>query len=385
MRIYIFSEPYYPDVTSSGYFLTEIAEHLALNNEVTVITVGKEKDSKTSIRNGVEIIRLRSKNFNKNNLLKRLFGFIKICLLFYNYALKLKINKENQVICVTNPALFIPFIANLKKKIGFKLTILVHDVFPENLVATKILSRFNPFYLSLINIFNYSYSKADEIIVCGRDMKLLFERKLKKYRVIIKFIPNWAETNLIHPISKDSPFLSKNKIVFQYAGNIGRAQGIPTLISALKSINSSNFYFHFYGKGPLLKSVIDLSFDNILYKGTFDRKDSNKFLNMCDVAIITLEKNMSGIGVPSKTYNILSAGIPILYIGNKNSEIGMLVRENNVGYVAEPGNIENIIKGLCWFINLSINDIKALKINSRELALKSYSKEKVLSQYSQLI
>ena len=70
---------------------------------------------------------------------------------------------------------------------------------------------------------------------------------------------------------------------------------------------------------------------------------------------------------------------------NKNSEIGMLVRENNVGYVAEPGNIENIIKGLCWFINLSINDIKALKINSRELALKSYSKEKVLSQYSQLI
>ena len=50
MRIYIFTEVYYPDLTSSGYFITEIAEHFALTNDVSVITTGTVKDSKISVR-----------------------------------------------------------------------------------------------------------------------------------------------------------------------------------------------------------------------------------------------------------------------------------------------------------------------------------------------
>ena len=60
MKVYIFSEIYYPDLTSSGYFITEIAEHLALNNNVTVITTGKITDSKSSVLNGVNIIKIQT-------------------------------------------------------------------------------------------------------------------------------------------------------------------------------------------------------------------------------------------------------------------------------------------------------------------------------------
>ena len=378
MKIFIFTEFYYPNLLSSGYYLTKIAEHLSLNNDVTVITTG---NSTFSTRNNVKIFRIKTKSFNKYNLFKRVLAFISISLSFYNYAKQLGIKKDDKVFCVTNPALFIPVIALLKKKINFKLTILVHDVFPENLVATNIISKINPIYLLLLKIYNKSYGISNQVIVCGRDMKLLFENKLTNYSGIIKFIPNWADTTLIYPKNSNT----NKKLIFQYAGNIGRAQGIPNLIEAIVSANSLNFKFHFYGKGPLLQKIVDLSFHNIIYKGTFERKDSNRFLNLCDIAIVTLEKKMLGLGVPSKTYNILSAGKPVFYIGDKDSEIAILVNKYNVGYTVEPECKDKIIEGLNWFLNLSEQQIDVLKSNSRKLAIKYFSEEIVLPQYSELI
>ena len=258
MKIYIFTEVYFPNLTSSGYFLTEIAEHLALNNNVTVITTGSITDPKFSVLNGVNLIRLKTSVFNKHNLLKRLTGFFNISFLFYKEAYKLKIEKTSHVIVVTNPALFIPFISYLKNKFKFKLTFIVHDVFPEILVASKIVSSNNPLYLILLKIFKKSYNKADQIIVCGRDMQLLFQNKLREYKGIIKFIPNWADGKLINFNSKKKSILPKNKLVFQYAGNIGLAQGIPSLIDAIEKINSPQVEFHFYGKGAHLNYVFTI-------------------------------------------------------------------------------------------------------------------------------
>jgi glycosyltransferase involved in cell wall biosynthesis len=385
MKLYIFTELYFPNLTSSGYFLTEIAEHLALKNKVTVVTTGKITDAKYSILNGVNLIRLPMPVFNKFNLWKRLLAFLKICFMFYKEARKLEIQKDCHVMAVTNPALFILFIAHLKNKIKFKLTILVHDVFPEVLVATKVLSSNNPLYKILLMIFNKSYLKADQIIVCGRDMQKLFEKKLKKYKGTIKFISNWADANLIYPINKNKSVLLKNKLIFQYAGNIGRAQGISHLTEAIKNINSSGFQFHFYGSGNHLNLISQSTHDNILYKGIFTRKESNKYLNLCDIAVVSLEQNMLGLGVPSKTYNILCAGKPILYIGDINSEIAILIKENNIGYLAEPGNIHSIINGIKWFMNLSAIEMKSMQTNCQNLILDKYLKENVLLQYSKII
>tara|TARA_Y100000768_G_C23986657_1_gene689269 strand:+ start:2202 stop:3359 length:1158 start_codon:yes stop_codon:yes gene_type:complete len=385
MKVYFFTEVYYPDLTSSGYFLTEIAEHLALKHEVTVVTTGKINDAKYSILNGVNLIRLKTPVFNKFNLWKRLIGFLNICFMFYSEARKLKIKKDCHVIAVTNPALFIPFIAHLKNRLKFKLTILVHDVFPEILVATNVLSSKNPLYLILFNIFNKSYLKTDQIIVCGRDMQKLFQNKLKKYKGSIKFISNWGDANMIYPIKKDKSVLPQNKLIFQFAGNIGRAQGISHLIDAIKNINSSNFQFHFYGNGTHLNLILEADSKNIFYKGSFTRKESNKYLNLCDIAVVTLEKNMLGLGVPSKTYNILCATKPILYIGDINSEIAILIKENNVGYIAEPGNIDSITNGIKWFMNLSAMEMKSLQANCQNIVTDKYLKENVLSQYSKII
>ena len=67
---------------------------------------------------------------------------------------------------------------------------------------------------------------------------------------------------------------------------------------------------------------------------------------------------MKGLGVPSKTYNILAAGKPILYIGDKGSEVYNLVKDNDLGVVFEWEQIEEFTE---WINSLTINDLIELQ------------------------
>lgn len=70
-------------------------------------------------------------------------------------------------------------------------------------------------------------------------------------------------------------------------------------------------------KDKLIKYVEEIGLTNkINFFGNYSREEQNKILNYTDIALVTLSKGMYGLGVPSKTYNILAAGKPILFIGD---------------------------------------------------------------------
>lgn len=386
--IFIFSEFYYPDQLSSGYYMTEIAEKLATNHNVTVITSGEVFRQTSELRNNVTIIRVSGKIYNKNILSQRLVKFIYLSFHFFLIGRKI-IEKNSEVICVTNPALFVPVITILKKKRKFNLTFFIHDVFPENMVATNIINSKNPFYKLIYYVFKYSYSKANQIITCGRDMKLHFEQKLVDTAVDITFIPNWGETDKVFPDNnlRDLTLSELNinsKFVFQFAGNLGRGQGLNNLLRAIKMINDPRAHFLFFGKGVYENELKEYNQDKkITYAGSFERTQSNKFLNACDVSIVSLQKGMLGLGVPSKTYNILSAGKPILYIGEKTSEIGLLIEENNIGKICQSGSIDSIVEGINWFLSKSQKELDEMSKKAHYISL-SYSKEKIINEYMNL-
>ena len=156
-NILILSEYFYPDLNATGYSMTAIAERLAQGkNNVTVITVSKKSStlSDKKIDKKIKIHRLKSLSLNKNNVFKRL---LKLFLITISFTIKtvLNLKKVDKIFIVTNPAfvvLMIPIIKIIKKNI--KATVLVHDVFPENLHATNILKSSSIFYKFLNYIFN---------------------------------------------------------------------------------------------------------------------------------------------------------------------------------------------------------------------------------------
>jgi colanic acid biosynthesis glycosyl transferase WcaI len=58
---------------------------------------------------------------------------------------------------------------------------------------------------------------------------------------------------------------------------------------------------------------------------------------------MALLPGMLGVSVPSRSYNILAAGKPILGVLNRESEIALMIEEEGIGWVVEPQNAAALV------------------------------------------
>src|SRR5215212_3629233 len=174
-RLWIVTELYYPEETSTGYYLTRIAEGLADDFDVKALC-GQPTYSargivapKHEIHNGVEIFRASGTTLDKNVIVFRLLNMLTLGLSVFFKALR-NFRAGDKVLVVTTPPTmpFVVALATLLK--GASYTLLIHDNYPEILIA---VGKANPGSLlaKAISFFNrWLYKYAAKIIVVGRDM-----------------------------------------------------------------------------------------------------------------------------------------------------------------------------------------------------------------------
>ena len=109
----------------------------------------------------------------------------------------------------------------------------------------------------------------------------------------------------------------------------------------------------------------------------------NELLNACDVGIVTLSDGMYGLGVPSKSYNIMASGKPILIIADENSEISRCVKEYGIGWVVPPDN--PILLKKVFDLAYNCPELAEMGKRSRSVAEKHFAKTVILEQYYQLL
>lgn len=259
-KVWVVSELYYPEETSTGYFLTGIAEGLAGQFPVNVLcsqpTYAKRGTRAPAVEqhNGVNIRRCFGTTLNKDVLAFRLINLLAISVSIFFNAL-LRIRKNDAVLVVTNPPL-LPFAVNFACRLrGAECLLLIHDIYPEVLVAAEITNTASFITRAISRMNRRLYRSADRIIVLGRDMADLVQRKLGNHDSKVVVIHNWADLDLVTPRSRaDNALLNslkiKDKFVLQYMGNMGRTHGLETLgEAALKLAGGENIHFLFIGSG----------------------------------------------------------------------------------------------------------------------------------------
>lgn len=369
--LWIVTELFPPDETSTAYILGEIANAMTRKYRVGVIcgpeVYDKCKDfewnSTFRINPAIRIIRADCVDVDKNKLWGKAVRFFVMSRRLVKLA-KEHIRPQDKVLMVTNPAPLVVAMARLKRKRGFRLNILVHDVFPEN---TKPAGLKIPaiLYNPVKRIFDRAYSQADLLIALGRDMKNVLEGKVGRHNpnLRVEVIENWGDVAGITP----QPF-PEGKIILQYAGNIGRVQGLDKVMEELPD----EIEFHLYGTGAMEEVLKSKNRQNVFFHGPYLRSEQTAILGACDIALVTLESGMYGLGVPSKTYNILAAGRPVLFLGPENSEIDRLVRENKIGYCSWPSHWER-------------HELEEMGQRARALAIAEYAKDAILSRFLNVI
>lgn len=396
-KLWIVTELFFPEEVATAYIMTKVSEHFAESNDVHVICgpafyQRNNVESDGVFRNEkVTVHRVKTLPLNKDKLLQRSLRMLLLTVQL-SFKLLMKASKGDRVLIVTNPApivVLVSFICRIKK---LKCFTIVHDVFPENLVVARMMRAGSIGHRLLMYIFNKSYSKMTVLFVLGRDMKAVFEKKLKRYKKkpALYVVESWADTEGIYPMIKNENSIVQKlgineKIIFQFAGNHGRVQGLMELCNIIRQIQNPLVHFMFIGEGAVKKDMKNFvaahSLTNVSMLDSFSRSQQREFLNAGDVGIVSLQEGMAGLGVPSKSYNILAAGKPILFIGDRESEIAQMIDEHDVGWCYDMKETKKL---LTFFNSLSPEDIIALKDKgekARVLAETKYARQIILDKY----
>jgi glycosyltransferase involved in cell wall biosynthesis len=393
MKTWIVSEYFYPEEVSTAYFLTQISKKLyTREKQLCVITkyLNLSKSQQKDVKNICkEILQIKNLNLKNNNLFFKFLNQFTLSINFF-YKCFYNIKNNSRVIIVTNPTFLVLFISILKKIKKFEYILIVHDIFPDNLIPIKYFSKDSYFYILLDYIFTNAYNTADKLIVIGDDMKqLLINKKISTRKITT--IPNWADSFEIYPIANFNIELYygnifKNKIVIQFAGNVGKLQGLNNFIKLFNIANNDEIILIIIGSGTEFDTLLNNNVNkNILFYNPKPRTEQNKFLNACDISLITLIEGMYGIGVPSKTYNIMSAGNPILYIGDCESEVYNYIQKEDIGWNFLWNQTSSIIQ---FLQNIKLSDKEKFSLigqKSRKFAEDNFTKEIILNNYQKIV
>ncbi len=394
-RLWVISELYYPEMTSTGYYLTRIAEGLAQEFDVKVVC-GQPNYSargttapKKEVRNGVEIYRVFGTRLDKNVIPFRLLNMLTLSLSVFLRCIR-GFRASDQILVVTTPPL-LPFLTGAASAIRrSEHILLIHDCYPEILYAAGKLREKSIAAKLLEFLSRRLLGSADGLIVVGRDMK---ERVLSKLgsETPCSVIPNWAELETVSPAPKETNQLIQelglqDRFIFLYAGNMGYPNDIETFIGAATVLETKcpKAHFVFLGEGVkkslLLRKVNTLQIQNITILDSRPRSDQQVFLNSCDVGIVSLVSKMKGVSMPSRTYNILAAGKPILAMCDPESEVAQVIEEEEVGWIIKPGDTDVLVERILE-IAASADKLIVYSKNARNAAVEKYSFETAVSKY----
>jgi colanic acid biosynthesis glycosyl transferase WcaI len=187
----------------------------------------------------------------------------------------------------------------------------------------------------------------------------------------ISVVPVWADTDFVFPKNKDNEFRRKfklaGKFVLLYTGNLGVASYLEDVLDAAELLNEEEgIQFILLGEGVKKKQLIESAkkkvLKNVMFLSYQPREEYPEVLASSDVGLVTLNPVSGSFSLPSKTFNIMASGRPILSIAMKNSDIDKLITMNVIGLNVPPGNPENLAKAI---ISLRNNNKETLEMGNR--------------------
>ncbi len=348
----LFINRVYPPVRgASGRLLRDLARAFAREGwEVTVITTGlkasKERDG------GIKVIRVRGK--------EKPSGVLSYCCAWVRMSwVALRYPATNLIVTMSDPPM-IAVAGRLLKRI--KKNRHMHwcqDLYPDLFPALG--ARFPGFLMDrMMDASRRAMNDADKVVTIGRCMASHIAATVDTRKISV--IPNWPDYELVRPpagadavpevsgVDGSKPFESQlkhgPKFRVLYAGNIGRAHPLQTILGAAEILDHQHpeVEFVFVGDGPRFDEVarerVRRGLHNIRLLPFQPLTRLRQVMESGDVHIVSLKDDAAGLLVPSKVYAAMAAGRPCLFIGPSESEAARVIHDFRAGAVIQQGDAE---------------------------------------------
>ena len=255
------------------------------------------------------------------------------------------------------------------------------DLWPESLVVGGIKKGSLPFKW-MTKVSKRIYSSADCLLVTSPGFFDYFRNVLGVNPKKKVYLPQYSEDlfGMKPDISQlnDSDF-PENETHLMFAGNVGAAQSVETIVQAAALMCDEKIKFHIVGSGSALdlcRALAEsLQLDNVVFHGRHNLDEMPAFYSKADAMLATLsDTSLIGCTLPRKIQSYLAASKPIL--ATLSGEGARVISEAQCGFCCEPENPRALAKICCQFACLDADKRSEFAANARSYYEKNYSKER---------
>jgi glycosyltransferase involved in cell wall biosynthesis len=400
MKILIISQWYPPD---PNRIFAELAESLqAAGHHVTVLTAIPNFPLETyypgykfkivfhETINSIPIIRIPIYPSHSKSFLKR-------GLNFFSFAIALGIlgpwlaPSSDLIYIIHPPITVVPpawIIGKLKRA---PLWLEIHDLWPETLAATKSV-RNNTILKAIDRLVMWSYHRASAIRVISPGFKKdLIEKGVPDEKIHI--VSNWVDLNLFKPLARDEAYarslgLSGHFNVI-YAGNIGAAQGLDTVLDAAALMHGNpQVQFVLVGGGAerekLIQGAKARRITNLKIIGPYPMEEIPKIHALADVLLVHLRRDpLFRITIPHKIFACMASARPIL--AAVEGDAAEIIRGADAGLICPPSDAVAMAETVNKFMRMPEDEREKMGLNGLRIVRDSYSRAHLMDQIAHQI
>jgi glycosyltransferase involved in cell wall biosynthesis len=238
-----------------------------------------------------------------------------------------------------------------------KSALVILDIYPEALATSEFVRASNPIYRLWRFLNKAAYPRCTALFTLTNGMSKILAEYTATER--IHLVPAWpCHFELSTGEQQTNKFRESNQLDKQflvvYSGNLGKEYELEALLYiALCLKEESSIKFVIAGKGwkhDILQGLIDrLRLPNVLLLPPQSPEMYLSLLTAMDLGVVAQNTASAKVCIPSKTYNLLPFGKPILCIGEPDSDLGRLIDDLDIGKAfkaSEPAQAANFVSGL---------------------------------------
>jgi len=279
----------------------------------------------------------------------------------------------------------IPALA-LKAAKGIPVMLWVLDLWPESLSATGAVT--STWVLNQVRRMVRSiYRGCDWVLVSSRGfIERVQEVGARPDRVL--YFPQWAES-LYNPIQvdKDAPELGQLPAGFRvmFAGNIGAAQGVPSIVSAAEKLREyPNIHWVILGDGRMRgwveEQVRELGLESTFHLlGRHPMEAMPRFFAMADALLLPLKQDpIFALTVPAKVQSYLACAKPV--IASMDGEGAHIVQESRAGLACPAEDPDALAEAVLTMYRMAPAEREAMGLRARSYYETHFEREMLLDR-----
>ncbi len=401
MRICILSEYFYPDSTGgTGTVLSKLVRQLKDSDEHLEIDVIASRNlfrgatgtlSARENWDGIQIFRLKAPAPRKKSVKRRLAANLVFTTRTLGRLLAAR-RRYDLILVVTAPPT-LPLAANLFSKMaGVPYLYLVYDLYLDMAVAMKMVAPGGRATQTFHRVQKSWFRGAARTVVLGRCMR---DHVAATYEVPdekLNVLPIPSDLDLIAPVEKTATkFRRDNGIegfLVLYAGNFAKYQDFDTLLDAASLlVGRSDIHFAFVGDGTKREHIEARiraeGLTNVRMLPFVPENELSDMLGAADVSLVTLERGIEGLAVPSKFYNILASGRATVACVPEVSEIAQVIAEADCGVRVDQEDSRALANVICDLAD-DPQILERMGQNARRVCEERYSFAQIGGQFQRI-